>query len=174
MSHQLLADPFDHVDRDCKADPFGAAAATADGSVDADDFAIEIQQRPAAVARIDRSIRLQKVLATRDPQAAALRADDSGGHCHADIERIADRQHPIANLRRVAVAETKSFQTFRILDSQNGNIRVLVHLHFTDDVVVPVMRADFDLVRAAHDMTVGQDDSRFVNHESRSHAARPR
>src|SRR5438132_5654048 len=45
--------------RDCKAN---AGVHAADQRVDADDFAVNVHQRPAAVPRIDERIRLDEIL----------------------------------------------------------------------------------------------------------------
>jgi hypothetical protein len=89
MSH----DRAGHVGRDREADALVPAGARQDRGVDADELAVEIDQRAAGVAGVDRGVGLDEVLVLLDAQAgAADRADDAHGHRLADAEGIADRQ----------------------------------------------------------------------------------
>ena len=83
--------------------PAIAAARVEAGGVDADQLAVEVDQRAAGVARVDRGIGLDEVLVAQPAQAAAAdRRDDARGHRLADAERVADRDHEVAHaqLRR--------------------------------------------------------------------------
>ena len=78
-----------------------------DGGVDADDFAAQVEQRSARVARVDRRVGLEHVDAALrgHVELAAERAD----HAHRDgvveAERIANGHHPVAGLHLFRVAE---------------------------------------------------------------------
>ena len=76
-AHQPGGDLHGHVDRDGKADALGAGP---HGDVDADHFAIDIQQRPARIARVDAGIGLNQVLillGVADVNGAVQGADDA-------------------------------------------------------------------------------------------------
>ena len=100
---ELVGDQHHHVDRDGEADAFVAAAGAGDGRVDADHFAAQVQQRPAAVAGVDGGVGLQEVLVVHAvvaqlQVAAALGADDAVGDRVAQAERAADGEHEIADV----------------------------------------------------------------------------
>ena len=74
--------------------------------VDADQLASRVDQRAARIAGVDRGVGLDEVLVAFDAEtAAAKRADDPGGHRLAEAERIADRDHQVADLKASGVAE---------------------------------------------------------------------
>ena len=56
---QLVEDLFGHIARDGKSDPLAAGN---DGGVDPDHLSLEINERPSAIAGIDRRIGLQKIV----------------------------------------------------------------------------------------------------------------
>ena len=58
----------------------------------------QVHQRTAAVARIDRGIGLQEVLARRDARRRASGADDAGRDRALQAERLAQGEHPVADL----------------------------------------------------------------------------
>ena len=61
---------------------------------------------PPGVAGIDRGVGLDEILEAVDAEmVAAERADDPRGHRVAEAERIADREHDVADLHTVECAE---------------------------------------------------------------------
>ena len=95
-----------HVGRDGEADALRAARAREDRGVDADDLAGHVDQRAARVAGIDRGVGLDEELIVADADlGAGHRRDDAVGHGLADAERIADREHQVADLQLVGVGE---------------------------------------------------------------------
>ena len=97
-------DLFDIVDGNGEAD---ALAARIDGGVDADHLAAEVEERPAAVAGIDRGVGLDEVVVGARADGAAFGADDSEGDRVAEAERIADGDHVFADAERVARSERR-------------------------------------------------------------------
>ena len=98
------------VDRDGKAD---AARTRADRRVDADHLAARVDQRPAAVAEIDRGVGLDVVVEARIEQLAADEADHADGHRVLVAERVADRADPLADPQLVGIAERRLRQVRR-------------------------------------------------------------
>ncbi len=77
--HELGEDSLDHVDRDGEADSLGRVN---DRRVHADDPAVRVEQRAAAIAGVECSIGLDDVVdqvAGDAAQGAAEGADDAGG-----------------------------------------------------------------------------------------------
>src|SRR4051812_3004888 len=100
-----------HVDRDGKADSVVPTAAGRDGRVDSDDFAVEVDQRSAAVTRVDGRIGLDVVLAFALADAPSLGADDAGRDRHVESEWTADCEHPVTDLHLIAVSHGNGFET---------------------------------------------------------------
>src|SRR4051794_21721131 len=106
---------FDVAARDGEADADVAGgrlalARTEQDRVDSDDSAVKVDQGPAAVARIDRCVGLDK-----PPWIALLerpigRADDPAGDGLAEVERVADGDDVIADLEPGAVPEHQARQ----------------------------------------------------------------
>ena len=96
---QLRDDVLRHVRRDREADADRPAGRRVDRRVDADHLAVHVEQRAARVAAVDRRVGLDEVVVRPLMDVAAARRDDAGGHGAAQAERIADRQHPVADAR---------------------------------------------------------------------------
>ena len=110
----VLLDLFDDfaggVDRhrETDADVAVAAAAGLDLGVDPDHLAFGVDQRTTGVAGIDRGVGLDHV---RDREAvgrldlALQGGDDAGRHGAVEAERVADRDHRVADLHLGRVAQ---------------------------------------------------------------------
>ena len=103
LRQQLLG----RVDRHREADPDVAVARAAgdDLRVDADHAAGRVEQRAARVAGVDRRVGLDHVLdreAVRRRDLALERGDDAGRERAVEPERVADREHRVADLRGAA------------------------------------------------------------------------
>ena len=76
---------------------------------------VEIDQRAAGIAGIDRGIGLDEELIVGDADLRARqRRDDAVGHGLADAERIADREHHVADLQLVGIAEIDRREASRV------------------------------------------------------------
>ncbi len=78
MIEQLAHHPFAAINRNRKADALIAAAVGSNCRVDTDDFAIQIDQRTAGIARIDRRVGLNKVLVVIDANTGPPLGADYG------------------------------------------------------------------------------------------------
>ena len=96
---ERLDDALHDVAGDGEADADAAARRREDRGVDADDLAFGVEGRAARVAAVDRRVDLQEVVIGARADVAAARRDDAGGHGAAEAERIADRDHPVADAR---------------------------------------------------------------------------
>ena len=102
---KLHTDPFCHVTWNGEAEP---AIHAIDQSVHSNHLAIDVTQRAAAVARIDRRIGLQVVgngvAAGLEQFAAAFAADHSVSESVVELERCTDRECKLAYAHGIAVA----------------------------------------------------------------------
>ena len=102
---QLVDDRLGQRRGDGEADADGAAGRRVDRGVDADDLAGQVEHRAAGIAAVDRRVGLEEVVIGAGVDVARARRDDAGGDRAAEAERIADRQHPVADPRLVGIAE---------------------------------------------------------------------
>jgi hypothetical protein len=73
-----------------------------DDAVDPDQVARGVDERPARVARIDRGVRLDEILEPVDAEVVAAKgAHDAERDGVAEVERVADREHEVADLHPV-------------------------------------------------------------------------
>ncbi len=77
---QLIGDIHGHIDRNGKRHAHKTTGAGVDLGVDAHDFAIQIKQRAAGITRVNSHVGLDKRHIVFVRQAAALGADNTGGH----------------------------------------------------------------------------------------------
>ncbi len=166
-------DDADHVGRNGKADALRAAGAREDRGVDADQLAGQVDQRAARVARIDRGIGLDEELIVGDADLRAReRRDDAVRDRLADAERIADRQHHVADQKLVGVRQFQHRKLLaRRLQPQHGQIGAAV---LQDDLgleLALVGERDLHLVGALDDVVVGHDQARRVDDHARAERA---
>ncbi len=99
---------------------------------------------------------------------APARRDDAGRDAAAEPERIADRDDPVADLRRAAVAERDIGQRLVCLDLQHGDVGARVTAEDTRRIPAVVLQHDLDLRGFGDDVVVGHDDSGRVDDEAGS------
>src|SRR6516165_4775410 len=165
-----LPELIDHAGHDPgrhgKADTDRAAGRRDDQRVDADDFAIEIEQRATGIAPVDRRVGLDEVVVRPGGDVAVARRDDAGRHRAAQAERIADGDHPFAEPQLVGIAEFHRHQRFRRLEFQHREVGLLVDADDLRPDLAAVVEDDVDLVGVRNHVIVGHDDARGVDDEA--------
>src|SRR5690606_12430809 len=154
-------------------DPDTASRRREDRGVDADHLPVDADERPARVAAIDRGIRLDEVVVGAGVYVALPRRDDPGGNGPAEPERIADRDHPVADARLGRVAELQERQRLLRLHLEQGDVGFRVTSDERRGQRRLVMEADEDLVGVLDDMVVGDDVAVRVDHEAGTERRRP-
>src|SRR5215471_12060081 len=91
-----------HVDWDREPDSLGL---TDDRGVHPHHFPAHVEERPTRVARVDQGIGLQKVVEHSNPDHPLLGRDDSLRDGLLETKWIADRNHPVADIEFVGVAQ---------------------------------------------------------------------
>ena len=137
-----------------------------DQRVDADDFAIEVEQRPAGIAAVDGGVGLDVVVVGALADVAVARRDDAGRDRAAEAERIADRDHPFAEPQLVGIAELHRDQRLRRLELQHREIGLLVDADQFGLDLGAVVHDDVDLVGIRDDVIVGDDDACGIDDEA--------
>ena len=155
---QLVQNRFSRIHRDSKANALYAADSNL-RTVDADNLAVCIHQRTAAVAGVDGCVRLNQVeLALTDFNAAVQGADNTGRHAAAELhaQRIADSNSRLADLQGIAVAKLCHRQIIQIdfHHSQVGYGICAQHLALDS---AAVRQADDDFARALDNVVIRRD-----------------
>ncbi len=126
MLHDLVVGIHGQVDGQREANAFKVAAAADDHGIDADHFAVDIEQRASAIAAVDGRVGLQEALHLMAGlvEVAALGADDAGGHGLIQSEGRADGHRPIADFDGVGVADVERGELLAGVDLQNGQVEL--------------------------------------------------
>ena len=157
-----------HVDRDGERDAHVAAAAAVDLRVDADDFAVEIEQRAAGVAGIHRDVGLdERHEAVFARHGAAGGADDARGDAVLERERRADGEHPLTRtqLRRIADAHHRQVLAF---DLDDRDVGAAIEADDLGGVFAPVGHAHRDFIRVGDHVRIGEDVAVGADDEARA------
>ena len=136
--------------------------------VDADDFALGVEQRAAGVAGVDGGIGLDGVFDGHAAFGAAHGtdgADDAGGHGAAETEGIADGVDLLTDLEIARAGEDGGDEVRRV-DLEKGEV---VQAIFADDlslVAMLVVGLDLDVSRVGDDVVVGEDVALLIENEA--------
>ena len=106
---EVVDDPADQVARNAETNAVVAAAVGGDRRIDADQTAVDVDQRPAAISKIDRCVGLNEVLIDQSAVGAEMQrspacADDPHRHRLTEPEGAADRQDQVADFQPIAVS----------------------------------------------------------------------
>ncbi len=154
LAHDRLGD----VHGNGEADADVAAAVAEDRGIDADQLAPQVDERTTRVAGVDRGVGLDEILvAVRIDAAAPECAHDAGGHGVLQAERVADRQHEVAHLHLVGIAELHLHEVLRILDLQDCDVGAWVGADHLGLQAAVVMQDDLDFLGIVDDVVVGED-----------------
>ena len=96
---ELADHALDGVGGDREGDADRTARRREDRGVDADHIAFGVEGRTAGIALVHRRVDLDEIVIGAGADVAAARRDDAGGDGAAEAERIADRDHPVADAR---------------------------------------------------------------------------
>src|SRR5215472_13816317 len=171
---EVVVDGDDGIGGHCETDALVAGRLGVDRGIDADDFAVHVEQRAAGVAGVDGGVGLDEVLelaAGAGLDGAVLGGDDSGGDGLREGEGAADGFDVVAHLRHVAVAQLDGGQGGIGVDLDDGEVGGLVD---ADDArrAAEVLgvgvggELDVDLVGLVDDVVVGDDVALGVDDET--------
>jgi hypothetical protein len=156
------------IHRNGDADALGAHLLTEHRGVDAHELATRVDQRATGVADVDGRIGLDEAFVRRDAELrTARRADDAVRHRLREPERIADRQHRIADLQRVGTAELHHRQILEC-DLQHREIGVRIAPHHFGVRAATVGELHPDLIGLRHHVMIGDDVALPIDDDSRT------
>ena len=160
-----------HIGWDGKADPHRAARAREDRGIDADEVALQIDQRPAGISRIDGGVGLNEIVEITGLDASPCQGrDNPAGHRLADAEWVADGQHQIADLDAVRIGELQCRENLAVgfVDLQHREVRFRIVEQQFDRVFPPAIERDVDFVGAIDHVRIGDDHPLGVDDHARS------
>jgi hypothetical protein len=162
-------DAFHHIDGNGEADADTAARTRIDRRIDADQPPVEIDERAARIARIDRRIRLNEESVVADAGLRARqRRNDALRHRLADAEGIADRDDEIAHFNRVRIAKLEHRESLVALDLEHGQIRARIAQHDLGFEFAMIRQRDLHLRHPLDDMMIGDDEAGGIDDDARA------
>ncbi len=170
---QLIDDRDRGLGRHREADADRAARRRDDRGVDADDIALEIEQRAAGIAAIDGGVGLDVVVVGTGLDVAVARRHDAGGDGAAEAERIADRDHPFAEPQPVGIAERNRGERLLRLHPQQREVDLGIATEDFRLEARAVIEDDGHLVGVGDDVVVGHHDAGGIDDEARSQRIHP-
>ena len=173
-AHHLGGDPLHVVDRQGEADPLGPGP---DGDVDADQLAVDVDQRPARVARVDAGVGLDQVavdLLVGEGHVPLQGADDPDGDGVLVAEGVADRDDVLADHQVGRRADRDRGQGAAGVDLEHRQVHRLVLLDHPGRVARAVGEVDLDPLDLVDDVLVRQDVAPAVDDHPGPHPADPR
>ena len=170
---QLIDNRGRTVGGHCEADADRAAGRRNDRGVDADHFAIEVEQRAAGIAAVNGGVGLYVIVIRPRIDIAVARRDDAGGHRAAQAERIADRDDPFAQPQLVGIAKLHRLERLAVMHAKQSEIALRI---LADEVRLQlgaVIENNADLVGVGDDVIVGHHEAGRINDESGSQRVDP-
>ena len=173
--YQLLQDRNRCIDRNRISHAFWGLACFL-CHINPDDFSIRIEQRTAAVAKIDRCIghddRLGKIV---NRNLTVQRTDNTARHALSIAKCISDRNRCLADLQCVRIANLcdpqlapHGLRNIRELYSDNGQLIVLIHtldLRRSDQIIGIIRlctEADIQIACICHNMAVRRNQQLVI------------
>ncbi len=163
IRQELLGD----VDGNGEIQADAPALVADDAARNAHDGSVEVDERPAAAAGIDRRVGLEE-LDSRSVEAAPLGAENPGRDGVMKAQWIADRDDVIAHVQAIGVAERSWAKTRGIGNPQQREVGVWVGANDRRVQVVAVRRSHVDQRCALHHVRVGQNQPCGIDHDARS------
>ena len=121
---QLRIRRRDHCAWNGKSQTLASAGLAQDERIQADELAVDIDQRAAAVARIDRRVRLNEHARAVGIDLSCRRAHHAHRHRIAQTFRAPEREHQLALTDLIVIRESERRQSCRV-DFQERKVDVL-------------------------------------------------
>ena len=169
VADQFLRHLFCNVRGDGETQPDVAAGRRQDEVVYPDHLPLNVQERTAGVARVDRSVRLDIALVEVHSDATALLVrNNPDGDGPAEAEGSADGDRPVTDLHLFRVGETKHRKFLFGIDLQQREISRRIDAHHLRRELPSIMRRDPEGILVTHHMKIGQNITVFPDEKSGS------
>ena len=170
VGHEIVGNVLCGVDGNGEADAGGGAAGRIDRGVDANDFPVRIDERPAGIAAVDGGVGLngfvnESGLAGLD--GAPERADDARSERGLEAEGIADGEDFLADLKHSGIPQRQRNKMLSLgIDFHQRNIIALVRADEFCRVARLIAEHNFDGLGAFDDVEIGEDVAAGINHKT--------
>ena len=165
-----MRNPLGGVDGNREADAGRCAGRRVDRRIDANHFAMRVDQGAAGIAAIDGSIRLYRFIDQRvlpGLNGTAKRADDPGGQRALKSKWISDRKDFLPDLERGGIPERQYRQRlFARFDLHQRHVVALIGTNKLCRMPRLVAQHHLNRLCALHDVKIRQDVALRVNHEA--------
>src|SRR5271165_351294 len=170
IGHQVVGDVFRGVDGNGEADARGGAAGRVNRGVDADDFAMRIDERAAGISAVDGRVGLDGFV-DESGLAGLHRAADGahhpGGQRGLKAEGIADGQNFLSDLQGRGIAESQGRQRFALgIDFDQCHVVALIRANDFCRVARLVAKDYLNALRFLDDVKISEDVAARVDHET--------
>ena len=122
--------------------------------IDTDDFAIQVEQRPTRIARIDSDVGLQERDVTFIRQGTRLGGDNTSGNTVFKTKWRANGDHPFTNTRTLRIPDL-DYRQVAGGDLECSHIRSLVYADNLGFEFALVSKFNGDFICIRDDMRVG-------------------
>ena len=156
------------IDRHREPDVGGARA---DRRVDADHLAASVDQRPPAVAEIDRGVGLDVPVERAVEQLPSDEADDADRHRVLVGQRIANGDDPFAHTQRIGIAKGGERERPRGINLDERDIGIGVRADARRVQVPSIRQPHHDAIGAVNDVMIREDQTIGVDDEAGTGAA---
>src|SRR5215469_8395481 len=167
---EIFGDAARGVQRNREADSGCGACGRINRAIDADHFAMRIEQRPAGISPIDCRVCLNRFVnksVLAGLHGASERADDAGGKRALKAEGIADGENALADEEIARIAERKRDElASRGVNFDQGEIVARVKADEFGFEARTIAESDFNRLRALNHMVIREDVSLGINYEA--------
>ena len=163
LSLSWVTTVFTVSDGDRERDADRAAGGRIDRRVDADHVAVDVERRAAGIALVHRRVDLDEVVIRAGADVTATGRDDAGRDGAAEAERIADREHPVADAR-LLLGERHKREVGAALDLDQRDVGLRIGADHLRRIGLAVVGGDLDglglvdHVIVGHRVAVGRDE----------------
>ena len=128
---EFIRDPVSLIDWNRKSDPLISTASGCDCGTDGDHFSIEINERTARVARVDRCIGLNQTPPIDPRDGSVFGANDTGTDGCFQPKRATDCKHPITDFQQIRVCDFCVLKRLFANKFQGSDIAIGITTYFS-------------------------------------------
>ena len=170
VGHEIVGNVLCGVDGNGEADAGGGAAGGVNRGVDANDFAVRIDERAAGIAAVDGGVGLDGFVnesGLAGLHGASDGADYAGGERGLEAERITDGENFLAHLERSGISQRQRREVLSLgIDFQESDVVALVGADEFCRVVGLIAEHNFDGLGAFDDVEIGEDVAAGINYKT--------
>src|SRR5262249_8096428 len=174
INNQIVGDTFCDVDRNCEANARCRAGRRVNRGVDADDFTMRIDERPAGIASVNCCVSLDRFInesCLAGLYGAAQRAYDACCERTLKTKRISDSENFLADLNRGRIAERQRDEWFFLGHYfYESNVVARIRAHDCCWITRLIAKNNFNRLGAFDHVIIRENESLGIDDEARPRA----